>query len=227
MHYLIITETILRSREDFFQEIHQQLNLRGKIFAMTLSSFTFLALYGIVMGASHSPQQALSSLVKLPILFLATLAITTPSLHIFYILFGARQSFAQTIALLLTAISTTALLLLGFAPITFFFIITSDHYHFFKLLNVVFFAFAGFLGVSFLQQGIRAVTEEGAPHGALRRRGIFAVWVALYGFVGVQMAWTLSPFMGIPEYPFLLIHDKGGNFFIDVFISILKLLGYV
>ena len=148
-----------------------------------------------------------------------TLVITAPSLHIFYILFGARQSLSQTIALLLTAISTTSLLLLGFAPITFFFLITSDSYNFYKLLNVTFFAISGYLGVHFLQEGIRIVTEEDTPEGAKRRRAIFTAWVILYGFVGAQMAWTLSPFMGYPDYPFIFIHNEGSNFFIDVFTS--------
>lgn len=225
MEYLKIAESILRNQEDFFKEILKRSQIRKKIVSMSLSCLVFLAIYGAVMGGSHSFLQSISSLIKLPFLFLVTMAICTPSLHIFYVLFGARQTLDQTIALLLTAMSTTSILLLGFAPITFFFLITSDHYYFFKLLNVSIFAFSGYLGVRFLNKGIRIVTETNPDTGIKRRRGIFTIWVLLYGFVGSQMAWTLSPFMGIPERPFTIISNERGNFFIDVLSSLGALLG--
>jgi hypothetical protein len=69
------------------------------------------------------------------------------------------------------------------------------------------------------------VTETNPDTGIKRRRGIFTIWVLFYGFVGSQMAWTLSPFMGIPEKPFMIIHNEGRNFFIDVLSSLGALLG--
>ena len=112
MEHLKISESILRNQEEFFKEILKHANIKKKIASMSLSCLIFLAIYGAVMGGSHSFLQTLSSLIKLPILFLVTLIICAPSLHIFYILFGAKQTIEQTISLLLTAISTTSLLLL-------------------------------------------------------------------------------------------------------------------
>jgi hypothetical protein len=175
------------------------------------------------MGASHSFLQALTSSIKLPILFLATLAICAPSLHFFYVLFGSQQTILQTIALILTAIATTAVLLFSLAPITFFFLITSSQYPFFKLLNVFFFTIAGFLGVMFLRQGIRSVTETGDAKDVRSRRPIFVIWALLYGFVGSQMAWTLSPFLGDPILPYVLLRQSGSNFYADVLNSIVLL----
>ena len=46
----------------------------------------------------------------------------------------------------------------------------------------------------------------------------------MYAFVGTQMAWTLSPFMGAPNHPFMLF-VQGGNFYADVINSLRQLLG--
>lgn len=226
MNYLKIAETILRNQGEFFKEIAEHIEISYKIKAMALSSLVFLAVYGIMMGASHSFLQALSSFIKLPVLFLVTLLITTPSLHIFYSLFGARQTLSQTIAILLTAISTTILLLQGFAPFTLFFLVTSNHYHFFKLLNVGFFTVSGFLGVRFLQQGIAAIAQAESAEGNPQRKITFIIWILLYGFVGAQMAWTLAPFLGNPAREFILISNDGGNFFMDVLSASWALLGF-
>src|SRR5678815_4792711 len=180
MQNFTIIERILRDRGPFFDEIRDGVGLWQKIRAMLLSCMTFLAIYGAVMGASHSIPQALSSAVKLPILFIVTLIICTPSLYFFNLLFGSRQTLPQNIALILTAMTTTAVLLLSLSPVTFFFLITTDQYQFFKLLNVVFFAIAGSMGVLFLHQGRRALSETDSKEGAEARRIIFLLWIVLY-----------------------------------------------
>jgi Yip1 domain len=225
MENLTIIESILRNRRKFFTEIRQDIDVFPKIRAMFLSCLMFLAIYGLVMGAAHSPQQAIASVVKLPVLFLATLLICAPSLHFFNILFGSKQTISQTVALTLTAISTTSVLLFSLAPITFFFLISTTEYSFFKLLNVIFFAMSGWLGIIFLRQGIEIVTErEDEAEGIKTRRLIFVIWVLLYGFVGSQMAWTISPLLGDPNMPFILLSQRGGNFYADVLNSIGTLL---
>ena len=223
--HLTIIESILRDRRKFFTEIRQFIDVPQKIQALFVSCFIFLAIYGAVMGAAHSIPQAAVNLVKLPLLFLATLAICTPSLHFFNILFGSRQTLPQTVALILTAMATTSVVLFSLAPITFFFLITTTEYPFFKLMNVIFFAVAGSLGVIFLQQGMRIVTErEDGGEGIKTRRLIFILWIFLYGFVGSQMAWTLRPFVRSPSEPFVIVSERGGNFYSDVVHSTAELI---
>lgn len=224
MSDLTIVETILRDRGRFFAEIREGRSISSKIQAMLLSCFVFLAAYGFVMGASHSIPQALSAMLKLPILFLLTLAICAPSLHFFNILFGSKQTILQTIALILTAISTSSVLLFSLAPITLFFLLTNSGYQFYKLLNVVFFVIAGSLGAVFLRQGMHVVTELEGDEGIQTRRMIFYLWVLVYGFVGSQMAWTISPFMGNPNDSFMLMKPLGGNVYADILKAIQELL---
>jgi len=238
---LAIIETVLRNRRLFFVEIREGAELGQKMRAMLISSIAFFALYGAVMGSTHSLWQALSSAVKLPALFLATLVVCSPTLYFFNLIFGSSQSLAQNFVLILTAITVTAVLLLSFAPILLFFLLTTRHYQFFKLLNVGVFTITGLVGVMFLSQGMRIVSEEGArarrnvvgqtssasgEEGAGARRNVVRLWVLIYAFVGSQMAWTLRPFIGAPSMQFELFRQLGGNFYANIFASIGEILGF-
>jgi len=225
MKNLTIIETILRDRRRFFAEIREGSGLAEKMRAMIISSVAFFALYGAVMGSSHSLWQALSSAVKLPLLFLATLIICAPTLYFFNLIFGSNQSLSQNVALILTAITVTAVLMLSFAPIVLFFLLTTNHYQFFKLLNVALFTVAGVIGVLFLSQGMRIVSYAG-KEGASARRNVVRFWIIVYAFVGSQMAWTLRPFVGAPGLPFEIFRQLGGNFYANIFASVGEILGF-
>ena len=220
-----IIETILRNRYHFFTEIRDGVGLSDKVRAMLISSIAFLALYGLVLGSTHSLWQSLSSAAKLPILFLATLLICSPTLYFFNVLFGSNQSLTQNFALILTAITVTSVLLLSFAPIAVFFLLTSNGYQFFKLLNVGIFAVSGIIGVVFLSQGMNIIST-GGKEGAGARRWVVRLWILVYAFVGSQMAWTIRPFIGAPGMPFELFRQLGGNFYTNIFASLGEILGY-
>jgi len=222
---LAIVERILRNRRVFFAEIRDEIGLRDKIVSMLVASFVFLGLYGGVMGAAHSVPQVLSSAVKLPLLFVVTLFICAPSLYFFNILFGSRQSILQNIALMLTAMTTTSVLLVSLAPVTLFFLSTTSGYQFFKLLNVAIFGIAGSMGLVFLKQGFEHSVDADNAEGRGARRMLFVLWMILYAFVGTQMAWTLRPFMGAPDEPFRIVRQVGGNFYSNVLDSIVSFLG--
>ena len=168
MKALRIIEQILRNRDQFFTEIRDGIGLKEKIGAMVVSSLVCLLVYGAVLGSTHSALQALSSAIKVPILFLATLVVCSPTLYFFEILFGSNQTIGKSFALVLTAIAVTAVLLLAFAPVSLFFLLSSSNYQFFKLLNVVIFAVAAIRGVSFLSYGTRIVAAN--TEGAEARR---------------------------------------------------------
>jgi hypothetical protein len=221
-----ITEKILRDRHNYFLEIREGIGLRGKMRAMVISSLAFFALYGAVMGANHSLWQTLSSAAKLPILFLATLVICVPSLYFFSLLFGSNQSLSQGLAVIMTSITVTAVLLLSCAPITLFFLLTAPQYQFFKLLNVGIFTVAGLMGIVFLYQGMKIVSGP-EMEGASTRKWVLILWMFVYAFVGSQMAWTFRPFMGAPNTRFELFRQLGGNFYTNVIQSIGEILGFL
>ncbi len=228
MNYIGTFFSLLKDRHLFLQEIHQGDRLKSKISALMLCSFCCFAAYGAIIGSFNSWQQALSSAIKLPALYLITLTVCLPALHIFNSLFGSRKTIAQHFTYILSAASVIALLLAGFAPIVLFFITTlnpNKDYSFYMLMNVVVFMITGVFGVSFLYQSMRPASEVDGDENVKVRDQILRLWLVLYGFVGSQLGWTLRPFFGSSE-TFILFRPREGNFLIGVWTALRHVLGF-
>lgn len=158
---LLVIERILRDRQGIWQQVVEDKSLGKLTGQMLVSSMVALACYGMVLGSFHSWRMALTSSVKLPLLFLVTLAICLPTLYLFNLVFGARLSVRQSLALVMVALTVTAMLALAFAPIALFFLITAPDYSFFKLLNVAILALSALVGLRFLTGGMRVLNESG------------------------------------------------------------------
>jgi len=212
-----IMPEFLRNPDEFFRSIQRNENVKSKAWTLGLVSlFSFMA-YGFTVGLAKEPLQAVSASIKVPILFLSTMAFCLPALYFFSLaLLGTPLRMIQVLAVVLAGISVTAFLLLGLAPITLFFVLTSTNYEFFQLLAVVFVGVSAWIGVYFLWRGMTLV--ETTRDDALKVFGqrILFMWILLYGFVGTQMTWRLSPFIGRPEDPFYVLKPSRDNFYVDV-----------
>ena len=191
-----------------------------------ICSSLFLALYGAIIGSTHSGLQIVSSAFKLPALYLLTLLICLPTLYFMDIVLGSKQIFSQYVALLLASMSMISVMLFGFAPVTLFFRLSIDDYWFFLLLNIVVLGFTGFVGIRFFYKSmIDLVGKDNEGKIAPNRLKLIKSWLLLYGFVGSQLAWTLRPFVGTPEEPFALFREIESNFYIQVIYIIGKVFG--
>ncbi len=223
-------ELLLRNRYRFYEELRTGIDAGRKIRAMLGYAPLGLAIYGAVMGSENSALQALASAVKLPLLFLITLLVCLPTLYFMNTIFESALSLRQNLALMLSAITMTSVVLLAFAPVVLFFLLTIGHedpgqYQFYKLLNVAIFSFAGLIGIRQLQLGVRMLTAGDRRSARLRGRMLW-LWIVVYAFVGSQLAWTLRPFFGAPGLPFELFRGLGGNFYANVFASLGELFGF-
>lgn len=117
----------------------------------------FMGMYGLMRPGHRTFEQLLASIVKVPLLFLLTLFVTFPSLYVFSALANSRARFSDTLRLLLAVVAVTLALLASFGPITAFFTLSTDSYPFMILLNVIFFAIAGAVGLSVLRSTLTAV----------------------------------------------------------------------
>jgi hypothetical protein len=217
---------LLRDRQNFLEEIQQGIRLQSKATSLFVASSIFFAIYGGIIGSSHSFAQALSGAIKLPAFYLLTLIICFPTLFFFNVLFGSRSSFQQHFVVLMTAISVISVLLFSFAPVTLFFLITAPQaYQFFKILNVIIFGITGAFGVKFLYEGIQLLSLQDEV-GKKTRTTILRSWLLLYAFVGMQLGWFLRPFFGAPDTKFELFRAVQGNFYLDIVAAISEILGY-
>jgi len=225
-------EHILRDRTAHFSAIGASQDLRSKISDMLIMILLGLGLFGAAMGLVGGLPWMLASLVKLPLLFLASLAVCTPTLYYSSLLFGGRLTLSQTVAILLSALTVSSALCLGFALISFFFLLSGSGYAFMAVLDVFMLAVAGSAGLIFLVQGALYLEQSDPPAcvslwdwlrffitGGVRSL-ILLNWIWLFGLVGTQMGWTLRPFFGTPGTSFALLRPAESNFY-QAFLHIL------
>lgn len=227
-----IVERILRDRTAHFAEIRQRQALPSKIGDMLIVSLLGLGLFGAAMGLTSGLPWMLASLVKLPLLFLTSLGICLPTLYYSSLLVGGRLTFSQTVAVLLTALTVTSTLNLGFALISLFFRFSGSGYAFVVVLDVLMLAVSGSAGLIFLIQGALYLEQGDPPEHVnfwrwLRfffaggaRSLVLMSWIGIFGVVGTQMGWTLRPFFGAPGTSFVLLRPVEGTFY-QAFLDIL------
>ena len=217
---------LLRDRRNFLSEIENHKYIDKKIVSLLISSLLFLALYGAIIGSTHSALQTISSAIKLPALYLLTLLICLPTLYFMDVVLGSKRTFSQYLALLLASMAMMSVMLFGLAPVTLFFRLSINDYWFFLLLNIVFLGFTGVVGIKFFYSSMmNLIDKEKLGQAAKKRYKLITGWLFLFGFVGSQLGWTLRPFVGTPVEPFALFREIESNFYIQVVYIIGKVLG--
>ena len=229
MHKINI-ESIFNNSNAITEDIAGNIEPGRRILILALIILLCGGAYGFTMGIAHSWQQALSSALKVPALFVLTLAVCIPTLHFIGLFLGSRVSFSQSATVLLLGIAVSSVLLLGFAMIAGFFWITGSQYRFLLLMHVFFFGVAGAAGLISIARSYRRLQPVGAgekgdvtpePTAAAAgaraqprryRFSLLHLWMLLYMFVGTQMAYTLAPFVG-REPEFYWFHRQPGNFY--------------
>jgi hypothetical protein len=139
------------------------------------------------------------------------------------VLVGSRLRLLQVAVLVFGALALTSVLLAAFVPITAFFLITGANYYFQHLLNIAIAGVAGLFGMYALHEGLSVVCEKRGvyPRKALT---IMRAWAVLFAFVGVQLAWSLRPFLGDRNQPFQVLGRYQGNFYAAIIYAVNKLL---
>jgi hypothetical protein len=175
---------ILSDRDRFFAEVVAGEGLAGKLRHATATLVALAALYGAAAGAYAGAAQAASAALKLPLLFLGTLAICFPGFFVIQVLVGSRLKFGQVLALVLAALALCATLLAAVVPVTLFFLLTGANYYFLILLHVVIVLGAGLVGMMALHEGLAFACEQ---RGVYPRKAmaIMKVWAVLFAFVGI------------------------------------------
>ncbi len=117
-----------------------------------------MGVFSLTSSGSGQHMQIVASTVKVPVLFLATLLVTFPSLYVFNAMVGSRLRFVAVMKLMLGAMGVTMAVLASLGPIVGFFSISSTSYSFVLLLNVAVFAVSGGLGMLFLLHTLNRLT---------------------------------------------------------------------
>lgn len=228
MNAISLISPLLRDRENNVSRI---LNLESsikEISVMLLISILMFSGYGFIIGASQCPLQALSSALKLPLLFYFTSLICFPTLYFFLSFLGAKQHFKQLLTFVILCNTYISLVLAAFAPVAFFFLIAGYSYALFKFINILIFTVAGFTGIYLFYREIKkiifSIDKENAGSDKSKKGLIFLrAWAIMFAFIGLQLSFTLSPFFGFHGTHFIFITPENSNFFSDLLETIASL----
>jgi hypothetical protein len=83
--------------------------------------------------------------------------------------------------------------------------------------------FSGVWAMFGLWKGLQAMCEHSDlyPKQAIK---ILQVWILVFAFVGLQMTWTLRPFIGTKELPFEIFREHSeGNIYVTIVHSAMQL----
>ena len=168
--------------------------------------------YGMVMGSfggvfGERFLQVVYSGIKVPLLLAVTFGVSLPSFFVINTLLGVREDFRRVLGALLASQAAMTVVLLGLAPFTaLWYASTADH-DLALLFNGALFAVASVTAQWVLRRRYGPLIARQPRHRTLLR-----VWLGIYVFVGIQMAWVLRPFVGHPQLPVQFFRsDAWGN----------------
>ena len=204
-----------QDKETFFEKLTSDEHTFDKIVNQYLLLNACSFLYGVVMGSYNGFLQAISSGIKVPLLFSLALLVCFPAFFIIQHVLGSRLGFWQMFKIILSGFVMVALVMVSFAPVVIFFLITGDNYSFLKLLHVAIFGLSGFFGVKTILDALRFSCEKKKVYPKVGVV-VFRFWILILAFVGMQLAWNLRPFIGSRELPFEIFRKREGNFYLAV-----------
>ena len=198
------------------------------------------------MVESGAWMQPIASAIKIPALFVLTIATTIPSLYVFNTLLGPGHGLRELAGSICRSLVVMLAILASVVPIILFFSIVTSSYPFMKILVAGFAVFAGLLGTKVIlselgkrqlptspKSGPSTTTDDPetpANPPAVSRPSpgslvMFTIWCLLFALVGSQMAWILRPFIGAPSTDFVWFRPAGGNLLMDLFETVRGMLG--
>jgi hypothetical protein len=212
-------------RERSLEKITDERNIVPKIWNQFILVNLLALLYGFIMGCYNGFYQALSSGIKMPVLFSLLIIVCFPAFYVIQSVLGSRLSLAQMVSIILAGFIYTTSIMVSFSTIVLFFMITGGNYAFIKLLHVAVIALAGIFGMKHI---VDALTYSCEKKKIYPKTGItvFRFWIVILFFVGSQLSWSLRPFIGTKDTPFELFRKQEGNFYQAFFQSIIDLMNH-
>lgn len=222
-----VVDTLLREPEALIAEVRSRPRIGGLNLRLLAAGAAGAALYGASVGCYVGGVNLLLTTVKMPVFFLLTLLLTFALMHVVLVIARAPVRPSQTLAVALSGISLTTIVLGALAPVLGFFAATAPLPHYptyltLVLVNVAACVIAGSFGVRAMSRGLRALLPADASVGT-----ILAAWVLIYQFVGAQVAWLLRPWVGDARDVgalYSLEHGLRGNFYVAVWNATQALL---
>jgi len=112
-------------------------------------------------------------------------------------------------------------ILVAFAPIALFFQLSHSPYAFLQLLHFFIFVFSGIWSMRIVVETLKIACEKKNIYPKIGLI-IFRVWVFILAFVGIQLSWTLRPFIGSKDIPFEIFRESTQS---NIYATLIGALG--
>ena len=199
-------ELLLSRPERLMRQIEQGHELGSLVRIALLTILLGAAIFGATIGAYRGGIQILYAALKLPLVLLLTTAACAPALTAVAAGLGRRSDARRDIALVLASLARTSLTFAALTPLLLLAIRRESEYHNLVLLLVATSGVAGAVGIWFFLRGLRVLDDTATWTTAL-------VVSAVFMLVGVQMSWTLRPYLVRPrDTDVVLIRNIEGSF---------------
>lgn len=193
----------------------------GTLLPAATAVVVFGLLYGALMGTSSGIWgerflQVVYSGVKVPLLLAVTFVVALPSFWVLNRLFGLGDDFAEVLRALVATQAALTIILASLAPFTLLVYSSWNDYQGSILFNGLVFGIAAISAQWRLSRYYRPLIAHNPRHRAMQM-----LWLIIYSFVGIQMGWTLRPFIGNPAQSVEFFRSEP---FSNAYVVILRLL---
>ncbi len=180
-----------------------------------------VAVYGLAMGSFSvdDPSRVafmLFAAIKTPTLLAITTLVCLPGYAALAIAFSLRDDLATSIARLVRAQATGAVVLASLAPVVLVAYSGIESHAWAILVNAALFTIAAATGQLQAWRLFRPLIARRRRHLAL-----LALWVVAYAFVGIQLGWTLRPFVGTPGTDVQFFRDEA---FTNAYVALARIV---
>lgn len=209
-----VNQLLRQNQAGLFELVYQSRKLIPKILYCLAYILVFAGCYGFILEISSGFLSAGMMALKIPFLFLITAAILTPLLFSFNLFLGSRLNIGQTVAILLIATYEMAATLVSLSPILLLFVISSQGKIFVNIVNIIFFVIAVSVGLGLVWRAMAYFTKR---NQSTAHTLVLKVWLGIYAFVGMQLAWAIQVFGDLSELPVFKQLGIEGNFYMAIF----------
>jgi MFS family permease len=191
-----VLESLLKHPGRIIHELRHERAVTVSLWLLVLG-LVGMALYGLVVGALSGGQQLLFAPAKMTLGTLLAMLICLPSLYIFACLDGVEAPIRTIAGTMFAAVCLSALLLIGFAPVSWIFSQSTDSTVLMGILHLLFWAVGITFGLRLLNQaaGVLDDTAVVPPRGRRHLR----IWNLIFVVVCLQMTTALRPIIGTSE----------------------------
>lgn len=199
-----------RRRAAWLDELLRGVGALPKLLALVTVMVAGAALYGAVIGMWRGGQQVIWAALKLPLVLIATAALTMVFNWMTALLWGLRVRFVQVAALSFLALAVAAVVLASLVPVAWLYTVSAPEVSLYErtthnllyLLHTLLVGVSGLVGTVTLWRALEVCSN----HRRQARR-IYWTWLVTFAVVGGEVAWALRPFVGSIYYPVAFLRD--------------------